>query len=265
MTREPRAPSWGNSTLVALGLALPALVFTWGFTVDDALVAARVAHQWSLGRGYVFNPSGPPVDAVTPLGWAALLVPFAKHGTWAALEAARWIGVVAWLGAVWVTVRLVLGSGTARTRYLSLALLGIATPPAAWASSGMETGVASLSFTYMRDPFALSFTNRYTDKTQIIRNWNYKGTSTRWDAYDNTVESEIITDAQVNYRFDLARGNLNLFLNVNNVFDRDPQPYLAGNAGVADNNSFYGQGPGLGVTGDLRGRRFVVGLRFEFK
>jgi outer membrane receptor protein involved in Fe transport len=124
--------------------------------------------------------------------------------------------------------------------------------------------VATLGFTYMRDPLVFSFTNRYTDKTQIIRNWNYKGTSTRWDAYDNTVESEIITDAQVSYRFDLDRGNLNLFFNMNNVFDRDPQPYLAGNAGATDNNSFYGQGPGLGVTGDLRGRRFVIGLKFEF-
>jgi outer membrane receptor protein involved in Fe transport len=122
--------------------------------------------------------------------------------------------------------------------------------------------VATLAFSYIRDPFVLSFQHRYTDKTLINRNWNYKGTSTRWDVYDNTVESEIITDAQVSYRFDLDRGNLNLFFNVNNVFDKDPQPYLAG--GV-ESSSAYGQGPGLGVTGDLRGRRFVVGLKFEFK
>ncbi len=121
---------------------------------------------------------------------------------------------------------------------------------------------ANLGFTYMRDPFTLSFTSRYTDKTLIYRNWNYSGASTRWDVYDNTVESEIITDAQISYRYDLDKGNLNLFFNVNNVFDRDPQPYLGG--GV-ESSSAYGQGPGLGVTGDLRGRRFVVGLKFEFK
>ncbi len=119
-------------------------MFAWGFTVDDALVAARVAHQWSLGRGYAFNPGGPSVDAVTPLGWAAILVPFAKDSPWEALEAARWLGVFAWLGAVLVTVRLVIGSGTGRSRCLALALLAIATPPAAWASSGMETGVVAL-------------------------------------------------------------------------------------------------------------------------
>jgi iron complex outermembrane recepter protein len=125
--------------------------------------------------------------------------------------------------------------------------------------------VATLGFTYMRDPFTLSFTNRYTDKTLINRDWNYQGKSTRWDVYDNTVESEIITDAQVSYRYDLDKGNLNLFFNVNNVFDRDPQPFLAGGGTINEPSSTYGTGPGTGVIGDLRGRRYVVGLKFEFK
>jgi len=125
--------------------------------------------------------------------------------------------------------------------------------------------VATLAFSYQRDPFTLSFQHRYTDKTLIYKNWNYNGTGTRWDVFDNTVDAEIIADAQVNYSFDLDRGNLNLFFNVNNVFDRDPQPYLGGNFGGGDNTSWFGEGLGLGVTGDLRGRRFVVGLKFEFK
>ncbi len=119
---------------------------------------------------------------------------------------------------------------------------------------------ASVSFNYQRGPFGLWFQSRYTGETLINRNWNYNGTSERWDVKDNTREAEIITDAQVNYRFDLDRGYLNLFFNVNNVFDKDPQPFLA-----AAGQSWFGTGPGLGVTGDLRGRRFVVGLSFEFK
>jgi outer membrane receptor protein involved in Fe transport len=120
-------------------------------------------------------------------------------------------------------------------------------------------------FTYQRGLFGFSFQNRYTSETLIYRNWNYSGTSTRWDVYDNTVDPEILTDAQVNYGFDLYGVNLNLYLNVNNLFDNTPQPYLAGNAGGGDNASLWGSGPGLGVTGDLRGRRFVVGVRYEFE
>jgi iron complex outermembrane receptor protein len=125
--------------------------------------------------------------------------------------------------------------------------------------------VANLLFTYQRGLFGFSFQNRYTSKTLIYRNWNYSGTSTRWDVYDNTVDPTILTDAQVNYGFDLYGVNLNLYLNVNNLFDNTPQPYLAGNAGGGDNNSIWGSGPGLGVTGDLRGRRFVFGVRYEFE
>ena len=88
--------------------------------------------------------------------------------------------------------------------------------------------VATVSFTYRRGPLGLSMQNRYTDKTLISRDYNYNGTSERWDVYDNEIESEIITDAQINYRFDLDNGNLSLFLNVNNVFDKAPQYALLG-------------------------------------
>jgi iron complex outermembrane receptor protein len=125
--------------------------------------------------------------------------------------------------------------------------------------------VATLSYGYRRDPLVFSFQHRYTDKTLIYRNWNYSGTSTRWDVYDNTRDSEIITDARVSYRFDVGGVNLNLYLNVNNLFDKPPQPYLIGNGYGGDNASLWGQGPGLGVTGDLRGRRYVLGLSFDFE
>ncbi len=119
---------------------------------------------------------------------------------------------------------------------------------------------ASVSLNYRRGPFGFWFQNRYTGKTLINRNWNYNGTSERWDVYDNTRDAEILTDVNMTYRFDLDRGNLNLFFNVSNVFDKDPQPFLA-----SESQSWFGTGSGLGVVGDLRGRRFVVGLKFEFK
>ncbi len=125
--------------------------------------------------------------------------------------------------------------------------------------------IATLSFRYQRGPLGISMQHRYTDKTLIWRNWNYSGNSTRWDVFDNTNDATIITDAQANYRFDLDRGYLNLFLNFNNLFDKNPDYSLAGNGLGGDNGSSWGDGAGLGVTGDLRGRRFVLGLRFEFK
>jgi outer membrane receptor protein involved in Fe transport len=94
----------------------------------------------------------------------------------------------------------------------------------------------------------------------INLNWNFSGTSTRWDVYDNEVSSEVVTDARVNYTFDTANGRLGLFLNVNNLFGRDPEEFL--NAAFSSN---FSTGTGLGVTGEGdRGRRFTVGVRLDF-
>lgn len=122
---------------------MPALVWLSGFTVDDALISARVAHQLALGNGYRFNPGGPIVDAVTPLGFALLLAPFAAAGPLQALAAAKILGALAWLGAAsW------LGRELARLGRLALvvglALLAACTPLAVWAVSGMETGLVTL-------------------------------------------------------------------------------------------------------------------------
>ncbi|MCE7892714.1 MAG: hypothetical protein DYH12_23920, partial [Sorangiineae bacterium PRO1] len=65
------------------------VIALWGFTVDDAWITARVAHHLATGIGNRFNPGGAVVDAVTPLGFAHLLSPFAVRGPHAALDAAR--------------------------------------------------------------------------------------------------------------------------------------------------------------------------------
>ena len=117
---------------------------------------------------------------------------------------------------------------------------------------------AMISGNYSRGPLSLSLITRYTDAMMINRNWNFNGTSTRWDVFDNEVDTEILVDARFAYRFPRAGGNLSLFFNVNNLFDADPEEYLTGafNAG-------FSTGTGLGVTGDMRGRRYTLGVQWE--
>jgi hypothetical protein len=128
------------TTVAAVAAACLPMAWLWGFTVDDALISGRVAHQLATGHGYRFNADGPIVDAVTPLGWAGLLAPFASAGPVAAVRAAKWLGALCWLFA--------LGSLGGRLSRLSprgvavaLLLLLSTTPLAAWVVSGMETGL----------------------------------------------------------------------------------------------------------------------------
>ena len=119
------------------------MVAAWGFTVDDALITARVAHQLAVGHGYRFNPDGPLADAVTPLGFVFLLVPFASTGPLAALSAAKWIGALSnLLAAAYVGAEL--SRRGSRARMLGTALLLSTVPLAAWSVSGMETGIVAL-------------------------------------------------------------------------------------------------------------------------
>lgn len=123
----------GCGICAALGVAA-----LWGFTVDDALVTARVAWRLANGVGYRFNTSGPVVDAVTPLGWVYLLVPFARATPVGALNAAQYMGAAAWIvAATWLGTAL----GREGKKLDSSVLLLLAAPLGAWASAGMETGV----------------------------------------------------------------------------------------------------------------------------
>jgi hypothetical protein len=148
-----RASNAAKSGLwAALAALLPALVFR-GFTVDDALVSARVAEHVASGAGYRFNAAGPVVDAVTPLGWAGVLACLGQASALGMLERGRLIGCVAWLSAAGLLGVLV-GEGRRRRTVLVGALL-LSAPLAAWASSGMETGVVVLFATAALVPGAL--------------------------------------------------------------------------------------------------------------
>lgn len=137
----PRAVSARLGALAFGAAACVGVVAAWGFSVDDALISARVAHHLARGDGYRFNASGAIVDCVTPLGWAFVLAPVAKAGAWQAMTWASLGGA-----GLWVLAAAALGRRCAECcsgwRLNSLALtLATSLPLGAWAASGMETGV----------------------------------------------------------------------------------------------------------------------------
>ncbi len=121
------------------------LVGAWGFTVDDALISTKVAHNLARGFGYRFNPAGDVVDCVTPLGWAPLLMPLAFDTSWTTLLAARWLGVACHfatatvLGWAWIRARVGFWQSLPTACVVAACL-----PLGAWASSGMETPLVTL-------------------------------------------------------------------------------------------------------------------------
>lgn len=137
---------------LALGSALGSSALLWGFTVDDALITARVAHHLRIGVGYRFNPDGPVSDAVTPLGYAHLLAPFAGGGPEAALLSSRVLGTLLWfLAAAWLGQRIGRRATSWRALF-PLALLAVSLPLGAWPGAGMETGLVTALTTFALAP-----------------------------------------------------------------------------------------------------------------
>lgn len=139
-------PSMGRSLVGGLwGLACVsvAMAWLWGFTVDDALITCRVASHLAQGVGYRFNAGGPVVDAVTPLGFANLLAAFGGSRPLALLATAKWLGALAVAGAVFGLGRRLLQRTSAAYGGALLLCLAVTAPIAAWAVSGMETGLVT--------------------------------------------------------------------------------------------------------------------------
>jgi outer membrane receptor protein involved in Fe transport len=124
---------------------------------------------------------------------------------------------------------------------------------------GFPEWTAVISGGYQKGPLSINLSARYTDDQLINPAWNFNTTSTRWDVADNTVESDVLVDARVGYRFGMGDGNISVFGTINNLFDEDPQEFL--NLPFSSN---FNTGTGLGVTGDQRGRRYVVGVTVDF-
>jgi len=81
----------------------------------------------------------------------------------------------------------------------------------------------------------------------------------RPDVADNTVPSVIYVNLSASYKWDVPGGRIELFGNVQNLFDRDPPIVPAVfDASLAQTSSQYNAG-----LFDLLGRRFTVGVRFR--
>jgi hypothetical protein len=130
-----RSALWG-ALAAALGVGS-----AWGFSVDDALISARVAQHLALGLGYRFNPDGPSVDGVTPLGWAQLLWPLARGGAVAAVASAALAGAALWVLAAAQLGRWAAALCSGPRRVTFFLCLATSLPLSAWACSGMETGL----------------------------------------------------------------------------------------------------------------------------
>lgn len=141
---------WVHVVLSVAGvlLAVLALWGAFGFTVDDAWITSRYAWNIARGQGHRFNGAGfmnGATDGVTPLWWPYVLAAFSPQSVLSAWQVARGIGVVAWLMAAVVLSRKLAQLANERVWPVVLSyLVAFGSPSvAAWASSGMETAVAT--------------------------------------------------------------------------------------------------------------------------
>lgn len=148
-TGERRTGGVGGA-LTAWGWSLPALLFFWGFSVDDAWIVTRVVDN-GLGTGtWSFNRGRPATDAITPWGYAYFIGGLTKltrlWGDGDALLVARLSGALAWLSVLGVVGARFKSAGTRSHFVLALGLLALVTGHA-WASAGLETPWVALFWT----------------------------------------------------------------------------------------------------------------------
>ena len=136
------APSDAVCVLGSLLAWWLACAWAWDFTVDDALISLRYAHNLARGLGYRFNPSGAVSDGVTPLPWPWLLVPLARVWSgFALLAASKALGVIAGTLSLVMCAMYMIREEAPRW---PLWLLPACFPLVAWSVSGMETALVML-------------------------------------------------------------------------------------------------------------------------
>ncbi len=130
-------------------------------------------------------------------------------------------------------------------------------------NGGLPEHSAVISGNYNRGPLSLSLAARYASSMIINRNWNTGVTGgpnpALWDVADNETDAETVIDARFGYRFDTRNGGVDLYFNVNDLFDTEPEDFFGG---VFSSN--VAAGTGLNATGENRGRRYTLGVRLAF-
>lgn len=142
-----RSTSYAGAAL-SVTVALILEWFCWGFTVDDAWIISRVAHNGLVTGRFSFNSGGPVTDAVTPLGFAHVLaalgeiVGLASSGELWSL--ARWLGMGAFAASLAISGWVLGGEGRAGV-LRGGALSVLALPAAAWAGAGLSTPIVGFA------------------------------------------------------------------------------------------------------------------------
>jgi outer membrane receptor protein involved in Fe transport len=109
---------------------------------------------------------------------------------------------------------------------------------------------------YSNGPFSWNLNGRYNSGGANSLNWNVPGANgnvTTWNVTDNHTGGSVYWDTRMAWRIKMGKGDIELFGNVQNLFDRDPPMVLL-------------QGIGTQTAGgyDQIGRRFVAGVNMKF-
>ena len=113
------------------------------------------------------------------------------------------------------------------------------------------TGTAIV--TYTNGPFTGSFTGRYIDSRV-----QFTDPTPAQQMDDNSVSSVFYANLRLSYRFEqLGSADYDVFLNVQNLFDRDPPV-------VASWSDFFGASATTPALHDTLGRRYLLGVSVAF-
>jgi len=118
--------------------------------------------------------------------------------------------------------------------------------------SNLPKWKATANLTYANGPASVFITERWADGGTLNRRW-VEGV----DVDNNHVKAIYYTDLHLGYALG-DNQQINLFADITNVFNKDPSIAAAQSVGRT------GIGLGASQPSDTVGRRFVLGLKFQY-
>lgn len=109
----------------------------YGFTIDDAFISLRYAHNLASGHGPVFNPGQPEWGYSNPL-WVALGAALEALGG-DPLRGLKLVGLASGIGGLWLVRRLAQRAGAGPLAGVAALVLGLSPVTALWTVGGLET------------------------------------------------------------------------------------------------------------------------------